>query len=139
MNGLLRIKNLLFLTLALFLVTAKAGSVEQVDEGLYHGYLKSRPSLEFRMERLSGANHSKWVAFIQEQLTGRTEILGEGALHFRKVLSEVSYKDNEIWVASLYDTKNSNIVMYVTVTSSPDALITSHMGIAKTKEAFQKE
>ena len=132
-------KFFLFSFLILFLSVVNAGSIEQVNDGMYKGYLEDRPSFEFVLERLSDKNYGHWKYFIHNQLQGRTEHLGEGSLHFKKVLQEVSYTDNEIWIAYLNDTDNKRIVMYVTVASSPNALITSHMGIAKTKEAFEAE
>ena len=87
---------------------------------------------------------------------------GDGSWFFERVLDRVSYRDNEIWVA--YVTKNDkpsfiidsvkrysqenrdawidafakDIEMFVTVTSSPKGLITSHMGIATSIEASKK-
>lgn len=84
--------------------------------------------------------------------------VSSGSGNFRSVLTKVSHEENEIWVAYItkasypqpirdsiknYDATNvwhqphpfaKDIEMYVTVTSSPRALITSHMGIASTFE-----
>ena len=73
----------------------------------------------------------------------------EGSVHFKSVLDTVDYTKNEVWVAyisrnqkfkkipkemSKYSTQISpdfvkDIEMFVTVTTSPEALLTSHMGI----------
>lgn len=72
-----------------------------------------------------------------------------GSCHFKKVLQTIDYKENEVWVA--YVSRNpkpqkipsemssysslvcpdfaKDIEMFVTVTTSPRALLTSHMGI----------
>jgi hypothetical protein len=86
---------------------------------------------------------------------------GDGSLLFLSVLNEISYQDNEIWVAyitkadtphkvdnrfedySVNDVDDSlhsfakDIEMFVTVTSSSNALITSHMGIATSIEGVR--
>ena len=83
---------------------------------------------------------------------------GNGSWHFERVLQHIPYKENEIWVAYItkadkpstiidnvkpYPSENvaaalaafaKDIEMFVTVTSSPKALITSHMGIATSIE-----
>jgi hypothetical protein len=88
--------------------------------------------------------------------------LSDGSSHFMKVLTEVSLRDNEVWAAYVtkadfpikiaeglgagYSGKNcfkkndpfaKDIEMFVTVTSSAQALITSHMGIASTLEGVE--
>lgn len=85
---------------------------------------------------------------------------GDGTGHFESVLKEVSYKKNEVWIAYItnqsdplpstkpkftsYDTNlimdptkspAGNIKMFVTVTTSPEAKITSHMGVSITAES----
>jgi hypothetical protein len=87
----------------------------------------------------------------------------DGSDHFHEVLTKVDPNKNDIWVA--YITSNSdvrhiekddvedylnsynitktgfceNIVMYVTVTTSPNALITSHMGVSLSHEGLKKQ
>ncbi len=89
----------------------------------------------------------------QQQLS-----LQEGSGHFCSVLRRVSCSENEIWIAYVSEEKNpegiptdfyysvrnathpttgsfpSSIKMFVTVTSNPNALLTSHMGIAASVE-----
>ena len=45
-------KFFLFSFLILFLSVVNAGSIEQVNDGMYKGYLEDRPSFEFVLERL---------------------------------------------------------------------------------------
>ncbi len=84
---------------------------------------------------------------------------GDGSLHFKKVLEEALFEANEVWVAYVSRSDNpqpipdsmekysvktidnlvpfaKDIEMFLTVTSSPQALITSHVGIASTYEGF---
>lgn len=120
-------------------------------------------TLSLAMERINSANASLWKNYSTVQSNYRvaniasTELkkgtTADGSCHFNKVLNQVSYTDNEIWVA--YVTKAVNpqkipntmcdyccdglpkgkikfaqdIEMFVTVTSSPNALLTSHLGI----------
>jgi len=81
-----------------------------------------------------------------------------GSGHFNEVLKTVDYSVNEVWIAYVtkagtpekipdmthYSGDNAvdkdhpfakNIEMFVTVTSSPDALITTHMGVAGSLES----
>lgn len=87
----------------------------------------------------------------------------DGADHFASVLSKVDPNKNEIWVAYVtsgekprhitkedvdgyfdpsYKTKTGffdNIVMFVTIASSPQALITSHMGVSASYEGLMRD
>jgi hypothetical protein len=85
----------------------------------------------------------------------------DGSGHFLEVFDQVDHQKNEVWVAyittdnqarhvSEEDPKGyrsslskaesffGNIVMYVTVVSSPEALITSHMGVSSSHEGLEK-
>lgn len=86
---------------------------------------------------------------------------GDGAAHFGLVLDHSGLTSDEVWVAYVTSDKDpkhipdrmtvysaedvypkphgfaSHIKMYVTVTSSPQALITSHMGIAASAEGVK--
>lgn len=152
-------------------------NVQKIDKDFYVGRMRSQADkdLWLVMEHVSADNHRTWCQYIDVQCNPRAVeyvsamvdengkscqkgSTGDGSYHFRKVLEEVSYDHNEIWVA--YITKaekpqkirdgllcytnqhldrSSNsfakdIEMFVTVTSSPQALITSHMGIASSIE-----
>jgi hypothetical protein len=89
-----------------------------------------------------------------------------GSGYFKKVLEKTSYKENEVWIAYItteltpvynpkkftdysytcpleialsYSCKTAALLeMFVTVTSNPTALLTSHMGISKTTESAVK-
>lgn len=92
-----------------------------------------------------------------KQLQGGT--VADGSNHFKMVLSEAGWDKNEIWVAyitaeqspvgipaemsaysasDIYDLSNAfaaGVKMFVTITSNPEALVTSHMGIAASAES----
>lgn len=146
--------------------------IHKVSENLYVGQIKDR-DLRVVMERVDEVNIRQWQQYISVQSNPRVVSLascslprggttGDGSLHFQRVLADVNYLKNEIWVAyvtraaqptaipdemkyySIFDIDSSlsgggntfarDIQMSVTVTSSPDALITSHMGIARSFE-----
>lgn len=84
--------------------------------------------------------------------------LAEGSGHFEEILETVPYDENEVWVAYItkakapekipanvtnYDCEDAlnrthtfakDIEMFVSITTSPEALITSHMGVASSIE-----
>jgi hypothetical protein len=86
--------------------------------------------------------------------------VSDGMIHFKSVLDDVDHHKNEIFVCYFtnelnpkpipmsmglydpafqqYDKFSDGIMMMVTVVSSPNALITSHMGIAETLEGILK-
>lgn len=101
-------------------------------------------------------NNGRVVDITANLLKGFT---ADGSSHFRRVLNEVNLDKNEVWIG--YVTKDAkprpiasyslsdynperlfssphefakNIAMYVTVTTSPKALITSHMGVSASFE-----
>ena len=180
MKSLFKLIALIFLGQSL---CATATIEEVVKDTFYVGKTSSKPDLTFVMERVSDENIKDWQHYATEQSNNQSfkiaaeydrSFNGDGSGHFKKVLSETSYRDNEIWIAYIttqqnpnytskkfynyesecsfithikrkvdpsrripdYCTQGQNILMFVTITSSPSALITSHMGISKTAEAI---
>ncbi len=98
---------------------------------------------------------SRVTSYLQRKLEG----FGQGSRHFELVLNKIPYELSELWVAyvtshkdpqhipesilsySLQNLQNrdfpfaKDIKMFVTVTSSSDALLTSHIGINASAEA----
>jgi hypothetical protein len=101
---------------------------------------------------------------VQWALRFNRNFTSDGSRHFKMVLDEVSITSNEVWIAyvttnpspvpmqaaSFYgynedhlDIKKAphtvakDIVMFVTITSSPTAIITSHMGVSTSIEGLQ--
>lgn len=86
----------------------------------------------------------------------------DGSQHFQEALQQIDPSKNELWVAYLtniaeyepiwgmssYELSEmvpprhdwaKNIIMYMTVTSSPKALLTSHTGVSKSVEGLQTQ
>ncbi len=169
-------------------------NVQKGGDDFYYGRMKSQTGKELWlvMERVDKDNQSLWMEYISVQSHPRAinfaadskgkdgqplqkGTTGDGSCHFKRVLNEISYGDNEIWVAYItraatlpkkityygsgfdgdtmfYTTDHlynkdgldkhghrfaKDIEMFVTVTSSPNALITSHMGIATSIEGVR--
>src|SRR5207245_1189108 len=101
------------------------------------------------MERVDGASVGSWVKYAEDQVVAiqHSDYLPniDGAAHFKLVLKDfesgVISKGNQLWIAYAsdvpvtepvkFDRDSEHIEMYVTVITSPDALITSHMGISR--------
>lgn len=124
-------------------------SIFAVGENFYIGKIPHKP-LWVVMERVTDDNAECWVEFsIKHGPKGtgrRAEMPNSGGRYFQNVLTQVSYIDNEMWVAYVttdpckksFDQQKDDgqIQVYITVTSSPEAKITSHVGISKTVESF---
>ena len=143
-------------------------TIKKINENLYSGKIPNT-NLTVVMERIDKDNYKQWYKYIQiqsnprvieyvsnfNQLAGTT---GDGTLHFKLVLEEVNYTNNELWIAYITKSKliesipdmyfysagnmdeepfTNNIEMIMTVVSNPNALITSHMGIAMTAETVK--
>lgn len=157
------------------------GEVQQIDDKFYVGRMISAAGVKLWlvMEKIDESNFSSWLQYISVQSHPRAidyayalakdsplkGNIADGSYHFQKVLSQTSYKNNEIWVAYITKAKTpfkiidrdnglsahysatnwhmkddrfaKDIEMFMTVTSTPEALITSHMGIAGTLEGIQ--
>ncbi|MEN8237190.1 MAG: hypothetical protein ABFQ95_06595 [Pseudomonadota bacterium] len=146
-------------------------NVQKGDGNFYYGRMRSQTGkkLWLAMEKIDIHNYDLWSNYISVQANPRVigyasrnlpsgGTTGDGSLHFKRVLKEISYIENEIWVAYItnalaprinssdiasYNSQDviperscfaKNIEMFVTVTSSPKALITSHMGITFSAE-----
>ena len=151
--------------------------IQQIDENFYVGKMPSK-KLWLAMERIDDSNFSLWKHYVSVQSHPRSSTFAEhlvdkdnnplqkgsiGGASFlaNAILNDVSYVDNEIWVAYItkaaipqkipndiisYNAENvmscnkpfaKDIEMFMTVTSSPQALITSHMGIAASVEGVR--
>ncbi|MEI8295665.1 MAG: hypothetical protein WCG04_03985 [Alphaproteobacteria bacterium] len=134
------------------------GDIVQKDPNFYVSKIKDRP-LWLVMERITDDNYTDWKKYALQQDNQRFHIRNtmgrDGTNHFFQVFKETSYRDNEIWVAyvtrernpqpnpvkNLPQLSNENLTddrldMFVTVTSNPNALITSHMGVSLTIANF---
>jgi len=134
-----------------------AAGLQKINDGLYAG--KAADKFYLAMERITPENIQDWIDYAQLQVTAGSRMglkylqNTDGSGHFAKVLtaykSGIINNKNDLWVAYTSDvpvTKNADLKtyigaenprleMFVTVISSPDALITSHMGISRTWEA----
>jgi hypothetical protein len=136
----------------------------EINPNLYTAKIPNE-NLTLVMERVTSDNYLKWQIYADWQSNPKdTRYLEknyginiqQGTEWFEKVLKESSYTNNEIWVAyittspsptaipdSMYIYRGfgnstdfaEGIQMFLTVTSSPNAKITSHMGIAASAEA----
>lgn len=135
--------------------------VKKLSDKLYTA--KMPDGLNLVMERVDDSNIGLWKHYIDIQNSGvyrinaNIQTRGIGG-HFLRVLNETNSKKNEIWVAYITsgnpqkipqeirhydhdereecnDTFAKDIKMFVTVTSSPNGLITSHMGVAASIES----
>lgn len=189
----LKSKNLcvaIYLMMLAFFIAPVLG-VQKMSDDFYIGKipgkeLRGGKELWLAMERVTDDNIASWKKYIKIQTMPRgigvafaridengkamqKGMLGDGSYHFKAVLDEVSYTENEIWIAYItkaslpqkipaipdfhptwgydpvYACENSNnlckggafmanLEMFMTVTSSPNALVTSHMGIASSIE-----
>jgi hypothetical protein len=141
-------------------------NINKVNNNFYTAKIPHK-KLWLVMERINDRNHSYWLDYMTHQSNPRSVVsagngmtTGDGSLHARRVLNEISYKDCEVWVAYItkggrpekqgddpfsYEPKQAflngiykdGIEMFVTVTSTPKALITSHMGVAASVESFR--
>lgn len=135
--------------------------VKKLSDNLYSA--KMPGELNLVMERVDDSNIELWKHYIKIQGYGvyrlRDDLVQHGiGGHFLRVLNETDSKKNEIWVAYItsgkpqkipqeirhYDSTEreecnntfaKDIKMFVTVTSSPNALITSHMGVGASIES----
>jgi len=127
--------------------------IKEEKNGLYIGKIKNK-LLWIVGERITDANIEDWQQYAREQASEKSHNFTQrkdGVTFFKKVLNKASYKDNEVFVFYITSRQDiqSNVVrgyklgashpaasiaMFVTVTSNPKALITSHMGISITHE-----
>ena len=130
--------------------------VIKISDDLYVG--KVRENFYLAMERIDASNIDMWKNYAQKQETavrrGYSNLSLDGIGHFILVLDQfregIIKPSNELWVAYASNKpvtkktdlnldaplKNPSIEMFVTVISSPEALLTSHMGISRTVENF---
>lgn len=145
------------------------------SDPLYYARMKKGLNYKLVMERVTDRNVKLWRNYIATQdnprvvyetdaqrgmLDKRVGSVADGTGHFRRILDEIDYKKNEVWIAYIMESKfrpdsipdsmaqyqpgysdqfADEIIMFVTVTSSPNALITSHMGIALSYEATNRK
>jgi len=127
-------------------------NVNKISEGLYTG--KVADTFYLAMERVDSKNINQWLKYAHEQVEFEANLIylpnKDGSAHFELVLKEyqsdeINQKDNELWIAyasTIPVTKKTqlsdggaHIDMFVTVVTSSEALITSHMGISRTWQA----
>ena len=114
--------------------------LEVVPDQFYKAKISER-DIYLIMERVSDSNYAQWLAYAVQQSSDR--LANDGNLHFKNALNQASYRENEVWVA--YATthveqeynalKSDKMLIFMSVISSPKALVTTHMGISKTEEA----
>lgn len=136
----------------------------KVNESLYYQDLLDQKA-RLIMERLEDHNIGEWKKFAKfevdhgfgvktfiakEQNISLTGHPLDGANHFKEVLDKVNHYRNEIWIVYLTDNldppqpyenslrRKDSILYCMTVVTSPEALITSHMGINKTIGGVKK-
>jgi hypothetical protein len=141
------------------------------EEGFYIARMRSPQGKDQWLvaEQVTKENHGLWSQYMDVQTHERSaEVAGQlaglkgttldGSRHFKRVLREVSYENNDIFVIYItnasqpvkivdglryythYTDKNSfadSIETFVTMTSSPKALICSALGIASALENLQ--
>jgi hypothetical protein len=127
-------------------------NVKKINCGLYVG--KVADGFYLAMKRIDQNNIDDWLQYALFQGSAYSHIPlkkylpdSSGIGHFRQVLSSYEQSEiihnNELWVAYASNKpitkgdkpRNSFIEMFLTVVTSPKALITSHMGISRTWEA----
>lgn len=146
-----------------------ASKIKQLDDDLYYGKITGKNlwavmervnENNYRMWENYGTvqSGSRAADFARNFMPTYTN---DGSGHFHEVLKTISYKTNEMWIAYItraFPQKIPNIIsyngqhlmksdykfvkdieMFVTITSSPNALITSHMGISVSIEAVVGE
>jgi len=140
-------------------------NVKKVDDTFYISKISGK-DLWLAMERVDDHNYEFWKNYSKIQNNSRvrsyagSKLSSDGSAHFEFVFNENLHKKNEVWVAYItrsnppykiksdyYDNVSfemnqfpdfqKNIEMFVTVTSTPSALITSHMGISVSLEREQ--
>ncbi len=133
-------------------------NIEKIGDGFYRGKIKHenyKDGLWCVMERIEQESKQQkyWQKYAQSQVENETEIMNFlksetkknfGARYFEQVLSE---NHPETWVA--YVTSHANpqphkvdknhIKMYMSIVSSQEALVTSHMGISMTVESIPQK
>ncbi len=114
----------------------------------------------YRYAQLQG--NPRIIGYVQSvsKASGKPISIGDGTVHFKSALESIDPKKNEMWIAyitrdarpqhippsmRLYKPKDieqvnapfaKDIQMFVTVTSSHDALLTSHIGVAASAESI---
>jgi hypothetical protein len=108
------------------------GNIKKISETSYEGTLQSRPDLKFIMEKAGQYHH---LMFVSDQSARNA-----GNDYFRRVLQELS-SSYDVWVAYVQDSgkkSSKNIHIMMTVITTFNALLTSHMGIFKTPWSQEK-
>ncbi|RZI45866.1 hypothetical protein [Candidatus Finniella inopinata] len=110
--------------------------VQKLDDGFYVAQMKDH-DLRLVMERVDDNNITFWKNYSSVESYGDhpngTNMNKDGSDHFRRVLGEISRLESEIWVAYITRSQNPekhrgsggadyDIEMFVTVTSTPEAL-----------------
>ncbi len=134
-----------------------AANVQKISDDLYSG--KVNDQFYVCLERVDHKNIDMWEGYAKQQESAGERMnlkylqTVDGSRRFMSIMK--AYKSgniahtNELWVAYasnvaikeraklnyLNGSSNPNIEMFVSVVTSPDALITSHMGISRTWEA----
>ncbi len=143
-------------------------SIRKITNTLYSSRIPEK-NLTLVMERIDARTQPLWEKYISVQSSNclfvndqkKEGSTARGSFQFGRVLNQVSYIENEMWVAYITKTDKpkaisdsmrwcseqnviqcsdpfaKDIEMFMTVTSSPKALITSHMGIASSVEGVK--
>ncbi len=131
--------------------------LKKINDDLYVG--KVADKFYLAMERVTPETVGDWLRYAKRQVVAGERVNFkslpslDGSQHFQLVLEEyksnvIHQKANELWIAYASDIpvtkraelntdegdENPHIEMFVTAITSPDALITSHMGISRTWE-----
>lgn len=126
--------------------------LSKISDDLYTG--KVNDSFYLAMERVGDKNVDDWYGYAQnqqERITAERALDPGGVEYFERVIESYKYMiikpQNEVWVAYASDKKVQkkaqlkdsddvkHIEMFVTVITTPEALLTTHMGISRSYEA----
>ena len=149
--------------------------IRQFREGNLYVGKSANNNLWLVMERITQRNIDDWKTYINAQsssrVVGRISMMvdasgkpvqkgstSDGSGHFKLVLNETDFRNNELWVAFVSKSEKrptgifdmgaygessfekidhpfaKDVLMTVTVASNPQALLTSHMGISASYE-----
>lgn len=138
--------------------------IVKVNDSLYYQDLLNE-KIRLIIERLDDNNEKRWKELAELEMRYgfemKTTIANEqkiklsghpldGARHFKMVLDKVNRSQNQVWIAYITDDLRipfqsleyreweDSILYCMTVVTSPEALITSHMGINKTINGSRK-
>lgn len=156
LSGLLLFLLILVLLFKTINKTEIYPEIKEISQNFYVAKIQDK-DLYLVMEQIHDKEtQSLWVNYGKVQFEDASigfkltngKFTNVGSARFKDVLENVSFIDNEIWVAYITDDKDpkpiknqqelmaKRIKMFMTVMSSPKALLTTHMGISKSIEAL---